>query len=1104
MDNDLGEIVDALPGLVWTARPSGSVEFVNARWFEYTGIPSAQIVVDGWPIHPEDLSTLQKQWHAIQASGKPGEMQARLRRFDGTYRWFLFRTSPVADATGQVMRWHGINTDIDEQRCAEDALRASEEQLRLIVDGLPALVSFMSPAGKLERANRHYLDYFGASIEQLKTRGVLHSFHPEDRAAVLEVRAKSLETGQPWEAQGRRRGLDGTYRWFQLRAFPLRDHEGRIALWHLLQTDIQDQKEAQALLNGEKNLLEMVATGKSMPLILDALCHLVEETVIGCYCSVVLIDPSGAHLAHGAAPSLPQSFISSIIGRALNADSGPCAMAAFLNEQIIAPDLAVETRWTAEGWCSMALAHGIRSCWSTPISPAAGTVMGAFAIYHDEPKYPTPKMQSLIGQFAHIASIAVARERAQTALTQALDELKASEGQLVATINTIPGLVWSATPDGNVDFVNQRWCDYTGASIENATDGGWVSIYHPDDSGRLATYWESQMRSGEPGLSEARLRRSDGVYRWFLTRAAPMRDSAGHIVKWYGANTDIEERKQAESLLAGEKQLLEMVAGGGLLQPHLEALCKFVETAALGSICSILLVDPSGLHLQHGAAPSLPKEFNDSLQGLQVNVDSGPCVTAVRLNKQVIASDIASESRWSSFAWCSLALANGIKACWSTPIRSSSGKVLGIFAIYYAEPQAPTASHQNLIGRITHIASIAVERAQNDAALTQSEAFLTKAQRLSSSGSFSWRVATDELMFSEEYYRIFDLDPAKPVTVAMVMSRVHPEDAPALTKMIERARREGTDFDYEHRLVMSDGTVKYIYMVAHRADDPDGHAVYIGAVQDVTQRRLSEDALGRVRSELARVARVTSLGALTASIAHEVNQPLFSITTNASTCVRMLGGEPPNLEGAREMTRRIIRDGNRASEVITRLRAMFVKRDPIMESVDLNEATKEVIALSIGELQRAQVILHTDLAEDLPQVTGDRVQLQQVILNLCLNAADAMSGVQDRPRSLVIKTEKEGADYVRLSVEDTGVGFEPDSAEALFDAFYTTKHGGMGIGLSVSRSIIEGHHGRLWAAPRNGPGATFAFSIPLDLQSAASTMNHTSQRLTQESVARNA
>ena len=297
--------------------------------------------------------------------------------------------------------------------------------------------------------------------------------------------------------------------------------------------------------------------------------------------------------------------------------------------------------------------------------------------------------------------------------------------------------------------------------------------------------------------------------------------------------------------------------------------------------------------------------------------------------------------------------------------------------------------------------------------------------------------------------------------------------------MVERARGgDGRDFEYEHRLQMPDGSVKYLHMVAHGTRDQDGQLEYIGAIQDVTERRLSEEALSKVRSELAHVARVTSLGALTASIAHEVNQPLSGIITNASTCLRMLAADPPNVDGARETARRTIRDGNRASDVITRLRALFSKKDATTESVDLNEATREVIALSLSELQRNRVILRPELADDLPPVTGDRVQLQQVILNLLLNASDAMSDVDDRPRQLVIRTERDEDDCVRLTVQDAGVGFEPQDVDRLFEAFYTTKSGGMGIGLSVSRSIIESHHGRLWAAPNDGPGATFSFSIP--------------------------
>jgi PAS domain S-box-containing protein len=370
------------------------------------------------------------------------------------------------------------------------------------------------------------------------------------------------------------------------------------------------------------------------------------------------------------------------------------------------------------------------------------------------------------------------------------------------------------------------------------------------------------------------------------------------------------------------------------------------------------------------------------------------------------------------------------------------------------------------------------ERKRAEMQLLRSEAFLAEAQRVSSTGAFSWCVATDEIMWSAEVYRIFGLDQGVPVTLDLIGTRLHPEDFTSFQEMLIRQRRDGRDFEHDHRLLMPDHSVKYLHEVGHATCDPDGQLVYIGAVQDVTERRLSEEALGKARSELAHVSRVTSLGAMTASIAHEVSQPLSGIVTNASTCLRMLAADPPDIVGALETARRTIRDGNRASDVITRLRALFAKKGAATEPVDLNEATREVIALSLSNLQRNRVVLRTELADDLPPVTGDRVQLQQVILNLLLNATDAMNGVDDRPRQLEITTAQDEDDRVRLTVQDAGVGFEPHGAARLFEPFYTTKSGGMGIGLSVSRSIVESHHGRLWATANDGPGATFSFSIP--------------------------
>ncbi len=369
------------------------------------------------------------------------------------------------------------------------------------------------------------------------------------------------------------------------------------------------------------------------------------------------------------------------------------------------------------------------------------------------------------------------------------------------------------------------------------------------------------------------------------------------------------------------------------------------------------------------------------------------------------------------------------------------------------------------------------ERKRAEQELRRSEAFLGEAQHLSRIGSFSWRVATDEIAWSEQLYRIFQIDRDAQVTFELIGTRIHPEDLSVFQEHIERSRRDRSDVQLEFRLRMPDGAVKYVHVVAHTRGD-HAELEYIGAVQDVTERRSSEQALSKARSELSHVARVTSLGVLTASIAHEVNQPLSGIVTNASTCLRMLAADPPNVDGARETARRTIRDGNRASEVITRLRALYGKKEPTIESVDLNEATREVIALSLSELQRNRVVLRPELADDLPPVTGDRVQLQQVILNLVRNGSDAMSNVEDRPRQLLIRTERDEGDRVSLTVQDAGTGFDPQAVDRLFEGFYTTKNDGMGIGLSVSRSIIESHHGRLWATLNNGPGAAFSFSIP--------------------------
>ena len=385
-----------------------------------------------------------------------------------------------------------------------------------------------------------------------------------------------------------------------------------------------------------------------------------------------------------------------------------------------------------------------------------------------------------------------------------------------------------------------------------------------------------------------------------------------------------------------------------------------------------------------------------------------------------------------------------------------------------------------LIQHFPHVAAIAVHRAQGDEARKGIEAFLEKVQRISATGSFFWRAPTTEITASEQVYRIFDLDPALPLTLDLIATRVHPDDLPLFHERIEQARSAVCDVDFEPRLRIPDGSVKYLRIMAHGIRDEAGQLEYIGAVHDVTSRRLSDEARGQAQAAFTHMAHLTTLAILAPAIAHEVTQPLTGIMTNANTCLRTLATDPPNLDGARVAARRALRDVERAHNLITRLRMLVAKKEVTSESLDLNDTVREAVALLSSELQKHRVVLRTEFAGDLPRVRGDRLQLQQVVLNLLANSSEAMSDVEDRPRHLLIRTERHDGAQVCVTVQDAGMGFHPRDAERLFEPLYTTKSNGMGMGLFISRAIIEIHRGHFWAVPNDGFGATFSFSVPAE------------------------
>jgi PAS domain S-box-containing protein len=376
------------------------------------------------------------------------------------------------------------------------------------------------------------------------------------------------------------------------------------------------------------------------------------------------------------------------------------------------------------------------------------------------------------------------------------------------------------------------------------------------------------------------------------------------------------------------------------------------------------------------------------------------------------------------------------------------------------------------------------ERKRAAEALLRSETYLAEGQKLSHTGTWACNIATREMIHSSEEHRhLFGLVPEKVGTSSFeeFYQRIHPDDRGPTVGDLERAMSAGTNVEAHFRVVLPEGTTRYMYGMGHPFVKPSGDTgEFVGTVMDITERKRAEEERERLRqlqAELAHINRVTILGELTASLAHEVNQPIAAAVTSANSCIHWLAGDVPNLDKARAAAMRIVRDGTRAAEIITRIRLLFQKGTPQWQLVDVNEIIGEMIVLLSGETERCSISVRTDFTADLAQVMGDRVQLQQVMMNLMTNSIDAMK-VVDGTRELEIKSQRAENEQLLVSVADTGVGLPPQQADQIFDAFFTTKPNGTGMGLRICRSIVESHGGRLWAGNNSPRGARMSLTLP--------------------------
>ncbi|HEY0463802.1 MAG TPA: PAS domain-containing protein [Polyangiaceae bacterium] len=616
------------------------------------------------------------------------------------------------------------------------------------------------------------------------------------------------------------------------------------------------------------------------------------------------------------------------------------------------------------------------------------------------------------------------------------------DDKLRALLDAIPAVIWLAGPDGKAIYIGQRWLKYTGLPHGPALEGSWASAVHPDDRERVAEYWRGLIARRVAGTIESRLRRYDGTYRWFQVNAEPLFDDAGKVTAWCGSSIDIDDRKRAE----------ERLQSGGRYRAMVDNIPAMV----------VIYSDTGVQELQNQTALAFHGYIVEEMDEWQDTPVMHPDDVADFVN-----------------AW-QRSTSTGEPLEIEMRMRRADGAYRWVrLRSIRAKDDDDGEYHWFGVGVDVH------DRRTAEDDLKRSEARLLAVQRLSRTGAWRFDPAAGTLESSPEILRAHDVQPGEdPSRPQFWFDRIHPEDRPRVHAQFTRCLEERTDYRAGYRIVLPDGSIKYQYATGHPVVNDAGDLVeVVGASMDMTEHWLATTELDRaseairdLQIRMSRAAQVATVGELAASIAHEVNQPLAAVVANGHACLRWLAASPPNVPKALEAAERLVKDGKDAGEVIRRVRALFKKTTLEKVALDVNEVIAEVLRVLDSHPTRQQIAVETTLDPALPPLLADRVQLQQLVLNLMLNALEALESVANRTKQVSVCTKRGECDAVLIQVADNGVGI--DNPHTAFEPFVTTKANGMGLGLAICKSIVSAHDGKLSAERNVGFGTTFTIALP--------------------------